>query len=212
MMPSKDSTPVSSVRTGPVAGIVLAAGSSTRLGRNKLLIPVQGESLIRRTVSSAAAILDPVIVVLGHEAERVTEELTGLPCRSALNPDHARGINSSLRAGLAALPDGVRAAVVLLADMPLVTSGMISDLVQRYRTSAAPLVISDYDGVLAPPLLYDQSLFAELGAMEGEGCGKQVVRRHREQAEVLTWAATALTDLDVPADYERIQSLLATES
>lgn len=199
-------------RAGTVAGVVLAAGTSTRMGENKLLFDLVGESVVRGAVRRAAAAgLDPVIAVLGHEAERVRRELDGLdpPCHIVVNPDYARGINGSLKTGIAAVPATAAAAVVLLADMPFVTAEMIATLVARYRASTAPLVISDYEGTNAPPMLYDRALFQELRAMEGEGCGRQVVQRHRTEAVVVDWPAAALTDLDVPSDYERVRSLLA---
>jgi molybdenum cofactor cytidylyltransferase len=197
-------------RTGKVAGVVLAAGSSTRMGKNKLLFDLGGEPVVRRAVHRAAtAGLDPVIVVLGYEAELVRRELDGLdpPCRIVVNSDYELGINSSLKTGIAALPATAVAVVVMLADMPLVTAEMIATLVTRYRSSDAPLVISDYEGVNAPPMLYDRVLFEELRVMEGEGCGRQVVRRHRASAVVVAWPVAGLTDLDVPADYERVRSL-----
>lgn len=187
--------------------MVLAAGVSNRMGRNKLLLEIEGESLLRRAVGRAiAAGLDPVVVVLGHEADRAREELSGLICRPVVNPEYARGVNASLSAGIAALPAGIAAAVVMLADMPFVTADMIGTLVRRFRETTAPLVVSDYEGVNAPPILYDRSLFAELGAMEGEGCGKQVVKRHRGEAVSVPWPGGALSDVDVPEDYERLRS------
>jgi molybdenum cofactor cytidylyltransferase len=198
-------------RVGAVAGVVLAAGTSTRMGENKLLFDLEGEPVVRRAVSRAlAAGLDPVIAVLGHEAARVQRELDDLAphCRIVVNPEYARGINRSLKTGIAALPPEAAAVVVMLADMPFVTSEMIAALVSRYRATTAPLVISDYDGVNAPPMLYDRALFPEFQAMEGEGCGKVVIRRHRAEAEVIAWPATALTDLDVPGDYERVRAAL----
>jgi molybdenum cofactor cytidylyltransferase len=98
--------------------------------------------------------------------------------------------------------------MVILADMPLVTAAMIAAIVERYRESSAPLVISDYAGINAPPMLYDRSLFAELRAMQGEGCGKQVVKRHRSEAQALSWPAAALADIDVPDDYQRAKTEL----
>jgi CTP:molybdopterin cytidylyltransferase MocA len=95
---------------------------------------------------------------------------------------------------------------VLLADMPFVTPGMMAALVTRYRTTAAPLVISDYAGVIAPPMVYDRSLFDEIRDMAEGRCGKQVVKRHRQEAEVLSWPAEALADVDVPDDYQKIQA------
>lgn len=196
-------------RVGSVAGVVLAAGASTRMGQNKLLLALEGETVLRRAARRAiTAGLDPVIVVLGYEAERAARELSGLRCRALVNPDYARGLNSSLRAGIAALPASAAAAVVVLADMPFVTSDMLALLVERYHHSGAPLVISDYGGVTAPPMVYHRSLFRELDAMEGDGCGKRVVRSHRSEAAVVSWPAEALGDLDVPDDYERAAARL----
>jgi molybdenum cofactor cytidylyltransferase len=194
-------------RTGPVAGIVLAAGTSTRMGRNKLFFALEGETLLRRAVRRAAeAGLDPVIVVLGHEADRARGALAGLGCRPIVNADYERGINSSVRAGIRSVPWEAVGAVVVLADMPFVTASMIATLVERFRESTMPLVVSDYGGVNAPPALYARSLFDELLSMEGEGCGKQVIRRHRNEALSVSWPADALTDLDVPEDYERVKT------
>jgi molybdenum cofactor cytidylyltransferase len=196
--------------TTSVAGTLLAAGASTRMGRNKLLLPIAGETIVRRVARRALAVLDPIIVVLGHEAEQIRAALADLPCRTTLNADPARGMHSSVQSGIAALPDSAPAVVVLLGDMPFVTSDMIGTMVDRYRTGDARLVVSRYGDVDAPPRLYDRSLFAELA--EAKGCGKEVLQRHRAEAEVLIWPAEALTDLDRPTDYERLGALLATES
>ncbi len=192
----------------PVAGVVLAAGSSTRMGQNKLLLRVDGETLVARAARRAGVGgLDPIVVVLGHEAERVARALAGIRCRPVFNPDHASGQASSFRAGIAAVPDAAPAAVILLADMPHVTAEMIAALVARYRTAGAPLVISEYGGVHAPPTLYDRTLFDEIGAMSGDGCGRQIVHRHRHEAEVVTCPAEGLADLDEPEDLERLRAL-----
>jgi molybdenum cofactor cytidylyltransferase len=199
-------------RQGPVAAILLAAGTSSRMGSNKLLFDLDGESVLRRAARRAlAGGVSPLIVVLGHEADKAARELAGLSCQTVVNPRYEQGITSSLQTGLSALPPASGAAVVMLADMPHVTAEMIAGLVARYRASEAPLVVSDYEGVHAPPMLYDRSLFGELQEMaEGSGCGRQVVKRHRHQAEVLHWPATALADLDVPEDYERISKSLTS--
>lgn len=195
-------------RTGPIAGILLAAGTSSRMGSNKMLFELEGESVLRGAARRAlAGGLSPLLVVLGHQAEEARRELDGLLCQTVINPDYEQGINTSLKRGVAALetlPVQPRAALVMLADMPFVTPEMIAALIARYRSSEAPLVISDYEGVNAPPMLYDRSLFGELREMTGEGCGRQVVKRHRTEAEVLPWPAAALADLDVPEDYARI--------
>ena len=193
-------------RDGPVAGILLAAGTSSRMGSNKLFFELEGESVLRGAVRRAlAGGLSPLLVVLGHQSDEAARELEGLPCQWVLNPLYEQGINSSLKSGILAVPPEARAAMVLLADMPFVTPEMIAAMIARYRETRAPLVISDYEGVNAPPMLYDRSLFNELLTMTGEGCGRQVVKRHRGEAEVLAWPASALADLDVPEDYARVR-------
>ncbi len=196
-------------RGGTVAGVVLAAGSSSRLGRNKLLLQLGGTSVLRRSAHTALeAGLDPVLVVLGHELDRALAELRGLSVRPVPNPDHAAGINTSLRAGIRAVPADAPAAVVLLADMPLVTADMIRALVERFRAGTAPMVLSSYGGVLAPPTLYARALFPELGAAQGEGCGKRVTKRHRSEAVELSWPASALADIDLPGDVDHARDAL----
>jgi molybdenum cofactor cytidylyltransferase len=175
------------------------------MGRNKMLLDLDGESVLRGAARRAVnGGLSPVVVVLGADAARARQELDGLRCHVVLNPDFADGVTSSMRAGVSSLAPDVSAAMILLADMPFVTDDMIRAIVARYRMTRAPLVISDYEGVNAPPILYDRRLFGELEAMTVEGCGKQVVARHRGEAEVMRWPAAALADLDVPDDYARM--------
>jgi molybdenum cofactor cytidylyltransferase len=190
---------------GTVAGVVLAAGTSSRMGHNKLFVLLRGESALRRAVRTAlAAGLEPVLVVLGHESERARAELRGLDCTPVLNPDYAQGINTSLRAGIAAVPEAASAALVMLGDMPFVTRAMLEAVVARYRSGTSRLVVSTYGGVDAPPMLYGRSLFEEIRALDGDGCGKKVVKRHRDECVEVAWPAKALQDMDVPADVDAV--------
>lgn len=190
----------------PVAGLVLAAGSSTRLGTNKLLVELAGEPLIRRAAAGALeAGLAPVIVVLGFDPEPVAAALAGLRVTLVTNTRHAEGMPSSLRAGIEAVPPECAAAVVLLPDMPLVTAPMVAGVVERFRRDGAPLVISLYGGTAAPPTLYSRELFPTvLSAKEG---GREVMRRHRRLADVVHRPAELLVDVDLPADLERLRGL-----
>jgi CTP:molybdopterin cytidylyltransferase MocA len=85
---------------------------------------------------------------------------------------------------------------------------MIGALVGRYRATDALIVFSEYDGVQAPPTLFDRSLFAELAGPEGKGCGKTMRRRHPGRETVVAWPSAALADLDVPEDYARVKAEL----
>jgi molybdenum cofactor cytidylyltransferase len=182
-----------------VGCVVLAAGTSSRMGKNKLFLEIDGETVLHRTVRTAASAgLDPVLVALGHESDRARAELEGLPCLSLINPRYAEGMSTSLIAGLSGLPAGTAAAVVMLADMPFVTAAMLRELVSRWR--GEPLVISLFGDVIAPPILYARPLFPELCAQDGDGCGKRVIQqlrcagpnlRCRISTSPRTWSASA---------------------
>jgi molybdenum cofactor cytidylyltransferase len=188
-------------RRGRVAGVILAAGLSSRMGENKLLLRLGGESLLTRVAKVAlAAGLEPLVVVLGHEPERARTVLRGLPVTTVVNPDYRLGPSTSLRAGFSALPERCGGAVVMLADMPFITAPMVEELVSRFRESDAPLVVSSYGETLAPPTLYGRALFPELRALSSEGCGKAVMKRHRRSALEVAWPTSALADLDEPSD------------
>ena len=190
-----------------VAAVVLAAGASKRMGRNKLLLELDGETVVRRAVRTAiAAGLSPVVVVTGHARGEVEGQLRGLGCSTVHNRDYAAGTHTSVGAGIGAVGDECGAAVVILADMPFVTPAMLCVLVGRYREARPPLVASRYGGsVNAPPVLYDRGLFGELRRMDAR-CGREVVRRHLHAAIEVDWPAEAGRDLDHPEDYERIRA------
>lgn len=218
-----------------VAAVVLAAGASVRMGRNKLLLTLGGETVVRRAARTAgAAGLDPVVVVTGHEREAVEAALHGLPCRTVINSEHARGQHTSVAAGVAAL-DGDRdspaapsagppdaapsgtdqpavrcaAAIVILADMPFVTADMLRAVAERHALTGAPVVASRYGGeTIAPPILYDRRLFGELTRMDRR-CGRQVVQRHRADAVEVDWPEEMMRDLDRPSDYANARSELS---
>jgi molybdenum cofactor cytidylyltransferase len=190
--------------TGRVAGVVLAAGLSARLGTNKLLLRLDSEPLVRRAARLALeAGLSPVIVVLGHEAEQVAAALDGLPVVSVVNPDFRAGMHRTLQHGIEQVPAECAAAVVLLADMPFVSAAMLAALVARFRSGTEPLVLSLYGEVQAPPTLYARSLFPEIAAA-GEACGRRIVLAHRREAAELHWPEAALADIDRPEDAARI--------
>ena len=189
--------------TGGIAAVLPAAGTSSRLGTNKLLIEVDGEPLVRRAARRAReAGLDPVVVVLGHDADLIRRSIADLSVIPVVNVRYAEGMPSSLQAGVGALPASTEAAVVLLPDMPLVTPAMLRALVERWATTHASLVVSLYGDTPAPPALYSRALFRDL-ASAPEG-GRGVIRTHRDEAVTVRWPAELLVDVDLPADLARM--------
>ncbi len=185
-----------------VAGVILAAGASRRMGKNKMLLELEGESLIRRAAKRAlAAGLSPLVVVLGHEAGRLRAELKDLPLVFAANPAYTGPTSGSLHQGLNALSSDDDAVVVMLGDMVRVTTQTLAMLIAAARGTEAPLVVSRYGEVTAPPLLFRRALFAELLAWTGEGCGKAVVQAHKHEAMHIDRPEALLVDVDTPEDF-----------
>jgi molybdenum cofactor cytidylyltransferase len=189
-----------SARGFAVAGIVLAAGSSTRFGADKRLHRVDGTPMVRRAAETAvAAGLDPVVVVVGPEHGAVAGALSGLAVELAVNPEPGRGSRTSLRAGFDTVPPNHEACVVLLADMPAVEASMVEAVADRLRSGAA-LVQSRYGGVTAPPTGFARALFAELVG-EGDDGGRSIVARHARDTVYIDWPQGRLVDIDAPSDH-----------
>lgn len=187
-----------------IGAVILAAGASRRMGAdtNKLLLPIDGVPMVRRTVQRVrTAGIHDIVVVTGHEGARVREALEGLPCHFVESPDPTGPTSGSLHAGLRAFGPEIDATLVMLADMVRVTTAMIATLMASARTGDAPLEVSRYGDVLAPPLLFRRALWPELLAWQGEGCGKAVVRAHLDEASLHDWRPEALADVDTPEDY-----------
>lgn len=189
-----------------IGAVVLAAGASTRMGSNKLLLPVEGEAMVHRTVRRVRdAGCDPIVVVTGHDAERVRAALAPLEVTFTQSSDPTGPTSASLHAGLHAMPADVSATLVMLADMVQVTTPMLRALVEGLVVGAEPLGVSRYADVLAPPLVFRRELWPELLAWHGEGCGKAVVRAHEAEARMHDWPMDALQDVDTPADYDAVR-------
>ncbi|WP_225413608.1 nucleotidyltransferase family protein [Stigmatella hybrida] len=187
-----------------VGGVVLAAGSSSRLGRPKQLLLHEGQTLVRRTAEAAvAAGLLPVIAVLGAHPEAVAAELAGLPVHPVLNPDWAAGMGLSLRVGLRALPPEVDAALVVLCDQLRVDAAHLAALVDTFTRTHAPIVASGYAGARGVPALFSRALFAELEALAPEEGARRVIAR--EPSRVVEVALPGGDeDIDTAADLSRL--------
>jgi molybdenum cofactor cytidylyltransferase len=185
-----------------VAAVVLAAGRSTRMGGpNKLLAEVAGKPLVRIAAEQAlASRASPVIVVTGHDRERVELALRGLDVRLVHNPDFADGLGTSLRAGIAAVPAEANAAIICLGDMPQVDAGLIDRLIAAFDpTKGALAVMPTIDGERGNPVLWSRRFFRDLMAIEGDIGARHLIGRYGEAVvEVPVTGRGALTDVDTP--------------
>src|SRR5258707_219220 len=196
-----------------IAAILLAAGGSTRMGPPKQLLKYQGQSLVRRSALAAlASLCRPVQVVVGCHADRVRQELNGLPVQIVDNDNWAMGMGSSIRAGLQAALDRtphLDAAVFMVCDQPHVNASAIGRLLNAYQQTRAPVVASAYQNTTAVPALFGRSLFPDLLALPADQGAKAVIMTHAERVVSVSLPEGAM-DVDTVSDYERLQR--ATES
>ncbi len=193
-----------------VGAIILAAGRSTRMGGpNKLTAEIGGRPLVRIAAEEAlASRARPVIVVTGHQHERVEQALSGLDVQRVHNPDFALGLSTSLKAGLAALPPDVDGAIVCLGDMPQVRAALIDQLIAAFDPQRGALVvIPTINGERGNPVVWSRRFFPDLMAVEGDVGARHLIARYPEAvAEVPLSDKAALIDVDTP---EALDSLKA---
>ena len=189
---------------GRVAGVILAAGGSSRLGEPKQLIKWRDHPLIWHAVRAAEG-LDQAVVVIGEQAGDLRKALKKEPVELIEHENRDQGQSSSVRAGLESISDGTEAVVFLLADMPFVNSELVSALVQRYRQTLASLVATWAGGRRANPVLFDRETFPDLLALTGDQGGRAIFRRF--EREFVEWDDAVLLDVDTPEDLERLREL-----
>ena len=194
-----------------IPAIVLAAGKSSRMGRPKGTLPLDGgDTFVTRIVRTfAAAAIEDVIVVVGHDANAIVDAFsrTDLSATFVENPDYERGQLSSLLAGLRVVDrPGVVATLVTLVDVPLVGAATVRAVVGRYLATHAPIVRPVRGGDHGHPVLIDRSLFDSLRHADPRLGAKEVVRAHVSSlGDVEVDDDGAFTDIDTPVEYERLR-------
>ncbi|HXZ99936.1 MAG TPA: nucleotidyltransferase family protein [Candidatus Binatia bacterium] len=194
---------------GESAGIVLAAGSSTRMGQPKQLLVAAGKPLLEHVVEAACASrLDDVLVVLGAEAGLIRAGVRWGRARTIVNPDHAEGMSSSLRAGIAALGPAVDRALVILGDQPDVSAELLDRLLEAQEASRLPAAALSISGLLHPPVVLSRGLWPDVMALQGDvGC-RQIIRTRPDLVATVdgdrAWGHPV--DIDTPEDWLRYSS------
>ena len=189
-----------------VTAIVLAAGTSSRMGQPKQLLQFEGRSLVRRAAEAAVSSrARQTIVVTGARSAEVDAELAGLAVLLVHNPEYAEGMSTSLKAGLRAVRPEVDAAVLLLADQPFVTSEIVDGLIDLYERTGAKIVRPRYGEVPGNPVLWDQSVFAELFEQEGDQGGRALLQKYATEVAWLELPDLGQqTDVDTPEAYAKL--------
>ena len=189
------------------AALILAAGSSSRLGQPKQLLKVNDVPLLSKTLQAARdAGFARIVVVLGSNYQEHKSVIENLPVEIVFHTDWAKGMGSSLKAGLKKILENhpkTEAVVVTVCDQPHLSGSHLKALLNKYHVSHARVVASKYNNTLGVPALFDQSLFEDLlQVADGQGA-KVVIQKQTNQVEFVDWPEGNI-DIDTPADLKHL--------
>jgi molybdenum cofactor cytidylyltransferase len=204
----REARPRPEARRPRVAGLVMAAGRSSRMGANKLLMDDNGRPIVARVVEHAlAADLADVIVVCGHEEAGVRAALAGQKVRFVPCPDYADGMSASLRCGLKALGADVDAVLVLLGDMPRVGTGLLRRMIAAFNpTEGRAIVVPSFQGKRGNPVLWDRRFFHEMMELAGDVGARHLIGEHAELVtEIESEDDGIFLDIDTPEAYRSLK-------
>ncbi|MGB8537508.1 MAG: nucleotidyltransferase family protein [Acidobacteriaceae bacterium] len=193
----------------PVSAVILAAGTSARMGRPKQLLPLGGTTVLARAIENVrSAGLVEVVLVLGASAEAIRQQLPpslleGL--KVVVNQAYAHGMASSLREGLSALDPQSAAALIILGDQPLLRPQTLRQIIAGYHRSGAQIVIPSHQGKRGNPVLLRRSFFSEVMALEGDTGCRAIFGNHLDAIlKVEVEDPGILLDIDNQDDYDRL--------
>ena len=187
--------------------IILAAGSSSRLGRPKQLLPYKGQSLLRHIVDIAiAAEVGPVIVVIGSELKLLEDELKDTKAIVVHNKEWEEGLASSIRSGLdqftAEFPSA-EGVIFTVCDQPYITEFLLRQMVDGHVVSGQKLIASAYDDTMGTPVFFHKDLFPQLMELKGDKGAKQIINNNKDGMAIVSFPMGG-RDIDTEADYEQL--------
>jgi len=187
-----------------IAAVVLAAGLARRMGRQKLLLQLQGKPVVRWSVEHVAGHAEDVVVVTGPDDTALRQALDGLAVRYAVNPRPQDGQGTSIAAGVAALKPWTTAALIALGDQPRMPAAVVPALLDAFRRSGKAIVAPLYQGVQGTPVLFSSEVFAELRALKGDAGARAVVKEDPERVARVAFDFAMPPDVDTPEDYAKL--------
>ncbi|MCP4020448.1 MAG: molybdenum cofactor cytidylyltransferase [Desulfobacteraceae bacterium] len=189
-----------------IIGIILAAGSASRMGRTKQTLPFQGKPILSHVIENAlAANLSRVIVIIGHDAKQIKKEIDFSKVLLVENKAFAKGQSESIKAGLNAISSPCDGAMFLLGDQPLVDKSIINILILKFYESNAPIIIPFYKEKRGNPVIFSDSLFPELHTLSRDTGARVLFKEYQTDIhKVIVNHPGILIDVDTPQDYQNL--------
>jgi len=190
--------------------VILAAGSSSRLGEPKQLLQYGGQNLLQHAIDAAlSSNADPVIVVLGANAEQVSKEIDRSNIHVIINTGWEEGMASSVKTGLNELlfiTPSTDAVIFMVCDQPYVSSELINGLVDEQKQTGKPIITCNYGEAIGPPALFYKSLFHELMQLKGDVGARKIIQDHSDEVATILFTEGKI-DIDTKEDYDSLKNL-----
>lgn len=186
--------------------IILAAGSSSRLGKPKQLLEYKGKSLLKNVTKHALKITGAVVVVTGFNHASIEKEISKMHVLNAYNPDWQEGMGSSINVGIQKIrnefPD-IHNVIISVCDQPFIDSSVFSELIDTYKKSQKGIVASSYSDILGTPVLFHSKYIGELAKLSGNEGAKKLLRQYQEDVTSISFEKGNI-DIDTQNDYEQL--------
>ncbi len=194
--------------------ILLAAGSSSRMGQSKQLLEIKGEQLLWKSTQTALqSEAEKIIVVLGANEQEHRKIIQSLSVDIVVNPDWKDGMGSSLKKGLHQLlqtKPTLDAVIIMVCDQPLLTTGHLNKLIQIFRQTKSPIVASYYSNTAGVPALFEKSVFEKLLNVENESGARKIIQQNKDLVQTVDFPEGAV-DVDTPDDFKKLKERLSKQ-
>jgi molybdenum cofactor cytidylyltransferase len=187
--------------------ILLAAGSSSRLGTPKQLLQYEDETLLQHSLQVArASNVNPIVVVLGAKAELIMSRIDVGSSIVIINDKWQEGMASSIRCGINSLlkeSPGIEGAILMVCDQPFIYPDLLLQLITKQQLTGKPIITSSYADTFGPPTLFHKTIFSELLQLKGDVGAKSILRLHASELEFISFPEGVI-DIDTDADYQKL--------
>jgi len=189
-----------------IAILILAAGSSSRLGEPKQLLEINGKTLLQKAIETGLEVSDAVTVVLGANKKMIQPTVSDYPIQIAFNGNWTEGMSSSIQVGMESLEEGKYDGVlIMLCDQPFVDVLLLRNIISVFEKNKNPIIASWYNDKIGVPALFDVSFFGKLKKIKGQGGAKRLIMSHLEQVEQVVFEKGEI-DVDTQEDWARLKN------
>jgi len=191
-----------------ISALLLAAGESKRMGRQKLILPFGASTIIEQTIDNLLnSKVDEVIVVVGYRAEELVKRIASKPIKIAVNPQYHQGMSTSIIGGLNLIDEKAKAVMIALADQPGINSKVIDKLIQEFRQHNKGIGIPTYQGNRGHPVIFSIKYKGAFLKLTGDVGGREIIDKHwNDILEIPVDSKGINIDVDTLSDYEQLSS------